>query len=250
MRIYGRDTIGLVVDFPARELVFFKNSIKQGQCNFPEDVKALYLVTQLDADGDQVELRPAGLSASMRDLRLQDSPRWGGNRKGNHAWQIQTIKDSTNTAGVGGSARAGIGVALVLVESIQTAVSLSSEQVSEILEALTACFFFSGVAKEPPKMLCPNGHQMMMLSGGDRWRCNKCSGSQRGNPRLRCAQCDYDACNACSDGQFPAGEKKNCNGDKVQKGRGGSRAGFTGLDAGQIWYCGKHKVLYVMIFLF
>ena len=144
----GRDTIGLLVDFPARELVFFKNSHRQGQCNFADNVKALYLVTSASRC-DQVELRPAGLSASMRGLRLQDSPRWGDKHKGNPGWLTQMIKDSTKTAVAGGSARAGIGVALVLVESIQAAVSLSSEQVSEILDALTACFFLSGVAKGP-----------------------------------------------------------------------------------------------------
>jgi hypothetical protein len=203
----GRDTIGLVVDFPARELVFLKNGKRQGKCEFAQDVKALYLVTHLDADGDQVELRPAGLSASMGRLRLQDSPRWGETRKGAPLWLKQTIKeakDETNKAALGGSARAGIGVALVLVESIQTTVSLSSEQVSEILEALTSCFFLSAPPSSSVRAtVCPLGHHLVMLSSGFSWTCDICETSQTGNQRLRCTQCDYDVCKSCTSGQFP-----------------------------------------------
>jgi hypothetical protein len=55
--IKDSDIIGLTVDFDNRTLEFLRNGVFQAECTFPLDVKKLYLITHLDADGDRVELR-------------------------------------------------------------------------------------------------------------------------------------------------------------------------------------------------
>ena len=51
------DVIRLTVDFDERALHFALNGDLQASCEFAADVSALYLVTELDAAGDCVELR-------------------------------------------------------------------------------------------------------------------------------------------------------------------------------------------------
>ena len=142
------DIIGLVIDFSTRSLEFSKNGKKQGECCFPQEVKELYLVTHLDEDGDKVEVRPSEVAPEVHRLLTDGSQMWGSNPKRAPAWLKELMMEERSSSeariGLKVSQKAGIGVALVIVESIQQTGGFSGSQISQVMEALATCLFLSG----------------------------------------------------------------------------------------------------------
>jgi len=141
--IVDGDVIGLVVDFPNRLVEFFKNGESQGGGCFPENVEELYLVTELDTPKDVVELRATGAEKNASRCISGDVSAWGADCTKTPGWLKKIMKHDDKAMEVRGEQSAGIGVAIILAQSLQQTASLTDADISELLEMLTCCFFLS-----------------------------------------------------------------------------------------------------------
>merc|ERR1740129_727962 len=65
-QICDGDVVGLLLNADRHRAIFFKNSIMQGECVVP--AKPLWLVVQLDAVDDRVEVRKVPVTSELEDL--------------------------------------------------------------------------------------------------------------------------------------------------------------------------------------
>ena len=145
-RIQDGDTIGLVVDFSSRSLEFLKNGKVQGDCLIPEHVKELYLATCFDRAGGQVEVRASGVAQEVQRLLAKDSNKWGSNPKRDPEWLKKLQSEMSSGPEAICQTPRGIGLALVLAESMQQTGGFTGSQISRVLEAMATCVFLSADA--------------------------------------------------------------------------------------------------------
>jgi hypothetical protein len=139
--IKSGDIIGIFVNFEDRILLFEKNGVPQGTCSFPAAVKELYLVTELDYPFDEVEIR-AKNADPLKASSVKKSYQWGDtDTLKAPAWLKGSIKKPTVKPS--GEQKPGIGVALVLVESMLRTKCLTGNQITHLFETLTLGLFLS-----------------------------------------------------------------------------------------------------------